>query len=77
MGGLTACASQQEVSPNFGHCYRTAFSSQVINPDAPDDRTPADELTGTLAAQIYNERYVKSMLKEDDDEEESVSEQLE
>jgi len=71
------CSTQSPkyLSPEFGKSYDALFSSQVIKPDAPRDRSPADTLPGELAGQIYKNRYIKSMIT-DKKKKETVKQQL-
>lgn len=66
----------QYLTKNFGESYESAFSSQVINPEAPDDKKPVEALPGTIGTMIYQKRYVKSLTEEKKEEEEGVSRQL-
>ena len=46
----------KHLSKDFGRSYRAMFSTQVINPDAPEDKTPVDGYPGDIAEKIY-EKY--------------------
>ena len=73
---LSGCKhTPKNMTPDFGESYRVAFSKQVLNPDAPEDRGPVDSLSGNVGNQIYQKRYVKS-LTEEKDEEDSVNKKL-
>jgi len=45
----------------FGKAYRELFRAQVINPQAPRDRSPVSGMPGYIAVQIYNERYLPAI----------------
>ncbi|MGD8387562.1 MAG: hypothetical protein PVG49_10510 [Desulfobacteraceae bacterium] len=61
---------------DHGTSYHAAFSRQVLNPDAPEDPTPADTMPGELAHEIYKKLYKKSMTEKKKDENESVRQEL-
>lgn len=71
-----ACSSTtgERMDSHFGECLENGLAAQVMNPDAPDDPSPADSLPGELGTQIYNKRYLKSMTEERDEEDDVSSE---
>lgn len=46
---------------DHANTYEELFAAQVINVDAPSDKTPAQTLPGALASDIYKKRYAASM----------------
>ena len=74
-GLVFGCASPKHLSPDYGKACKAAFAAQVINPDAPEDPSPADTLPGDIAQKIYKERYIKG-LTEEKKTEETASQQL-
>ncbi len=64
------------MSPEHGQSYRAAFERQVLNIQAPEDRSPADTLPGAIGSDIYKKRYLKSMTEEKKEKEDSVSREL-
>lgn len=52
------CASSTHLSVDYGRSYHALFASQIINPDAPEDRTPVEGMPGYIASQIYNDIYI-------------------
>lgn len=76
---MAACAANdapRNLSPDYGAALKAGLASQVINPDAPDDASPAIDQPGDLAHQIYRQRYVPAMSEKKDEEDESVSSSL-
>ncbi len=71
-----ACSAPKHLSPEYGESYHEAFSSQVIDPDAPEDPSHADTLPGDIANKIYKKRYIKSMTEKEKEKEEGVGQQL-
>jgi hypothetical protein len=64
------------MSQDHGQYYKAAFSQQVVNPDAPEDRRPVDTLPGAVGSKIYQKRYVDTLTTEQKDHQESVGQQL-
>jgi len=52
---LCGCSSSKHLSEDFGQSYTTTFSIQVINPDAPEDKTPVDGYPGEIAEKVYED----------------------
>ena len=57
------CARSTHLSADYGRSYDALFASQVINPDAPKDRTPVEGMPGYIASQIYNDIYIPSLTR--------------
>lgn len=57
------CAKSTHLSADYGRSYHALFASQVINPDAPKDRTPVEGMPGYIASQIYNDIYIPSLTR--------------
>ena len=73
---LAGCRhNPQHMTQDFGESYKTAFSRQVLNPDAPEDQRPVESLPGPIGNQIYKKRYTKS-LTEEKEKEDSVNQKL-
>jgi hypothetical protein len=70
-GGLSGCSLQsRDELYTSGLSYQKMFQAQVINPDAPRDRTPDDGMAGTISQNIYVDLYGKEMTEDksaDDD----------
>ena len=64
------------LSQDHGQSYKAAFSQQVVNPDAPENRGPVDTLPGAVGSKIYQKRYVDTLTTEQKDHQESVGQQL-
>lgn len=62
----TGCARSTHLSTDYGRSYDALFASQVINPDAPKDRTPVEGMPGYIASQIYNDIYIPSLTGTED-----------
>lgn len=62
---LSSCAAgnNKHLALDYGASYRACFASQVINPKAPEDKTPVEGLPGYIATQIYNDRYISELTK--------------
>jgi len=69
------CTVPDRQSPNLGKSYKLGFSSQIINHDAPYDRSPVDTLPGDIANQIYHKKYIPS-LTEKKENKDSASQEL-
>ncbi|MBN1905176.1 MAG: hypothetical protein JW927_08785 [Deltaproteobacteria bacterium] len=65
----------KNITPEFGKSYKTAFTRQVLNPDAPKDQSPVVTLPGNVGSEIYHKRYIKS-LTEEKKSDDSISEEL-
>ena len=52
------CTTSSHLSENYGKSYNALFQAQVINADAPEDRTPVDGMPGYEAVRIYNDIYL-------------------
>jgi len=52
------CTSSSHLSENYGKSYNALFQAQVINADAPENRTPVDGMPGYEAVRIYNDIYL-------------------
>ena len=64
LAGCAAGSSGPDL-PDIGRTLQTGLQRQVIRPEAPADRTPADGLPGELASKIYKKRYVKTMTEKE------------
>ncbi len=77
---MISCAdtADRHLSPEYGRCYRQAFSAQPVNPAAPEDPSPAMTLPGEIASKMYHERYIPAMTekKEKDAGDDTVSESI-
>ena len=71
-----ACSASKHLSPEYGESYHETFSSQVIDPDAPEDPSYADTLPGDIANKIYKKRYIRSMTEKEKEKDEGVGQQL-
>ena len=58
---ITGCTSSSHLSENYSKSYNALFQAQVINTDAPKNRTPVDGMPGYEAVRIYNEIYLPSV----------------
>ncbi len=58
---LTGCAGTTHLSEEYGKSYDSLFTAQVVNPDAPRDKTPVDGMQGYTATQIYNDTYLPGL----------------
>lgn len=47
--------SKDKPCSNFGDSFRAIFSTQVINPAAPDDKTPVEGYPGDIAEKVYKD----------------------
>ena len=70
--GACSTAQEEHLGPRFGECLKAGFAAQLVNPNAPNDSSPADSMPGELATQIYKNRYLKSMTEAVDDENEMM-----
>ena len=52
------CTTSSHLSENYGKSYNALFQAQVINADAPENRTPVDGMPGYEAVRIYNDIYL-------------------
>ncbi len=66
----------QYMTENYGKSYNAAFNQQVINNNAPDDKTPVDSTPGNISTQIYNKKYIKGLTEDKKDQQESVGQKL-
>ncbi len=69
------CTASDRQSSNLGKSYKLGFSSQIINHDAPYDRSPVDTLPGDIANQIYHKKYISSLTEKKKDKD-SASQEL-
>ena len=67
---LTGCTTDPGSKYRPGQALRTLFAAQVINPDAPEDPSPVDGISGYISEGIYSERYLKTIMEDPDDDEE-------
>ena len=75
--GLSACATDENLhGPDMATPLKTGLQRQLVQPDAPRDRTGNTPLPGALAADIYKKRYVKTMTEEDKENEENASQEF-
>ena len=58
---LTGCAGTTHLSGEYGKSYNSLFTAQVVNPDAPQDKTPVDGMQGYTAIRIYNDTYLPGL----------------
>lgn len=61
MGAAAGCTGSKHLSSTYGRTSAAMFKAQVINPNAPDDRTPVEGMPGYEAVQIYNDIYLPQM----------------
>jgi len=47
--------------------YNALFQAQVINADAPENRTPVDGMPGYEAVRIYNDIYLPGVTSQNED----------
>ena len=60
---VAGCISSPYCSKDkdYGKSYNALFQAQVINADAPENRTPVDGIPGYEAVRIYNDIYLPSV----------------
>jgi hypothetical protein len=73
IGGCTTASTGGRLDPEYGRRVEAGLAAQAINPNAPDDPTPADSLPGDLANQIYKKRYIKAMTEEKKEKDDTAS----
>ncbi len=62
---MTGCrTAATHLSDDFGATSARLFSAQVVNPEAPADRTAARGMPGYTGVQIYNDTYLEQVAKE-------------
>ncbi len=71
LSGLQGCAPVAEETYPFGESSKTLFAAQVINPNAPEDPSPVNEMPGQVSELIYYQRYMDEMVTPEDEEEKS------
>lgn len=76
--GPAACATHNVPynMPDVGHALKTGLACQVIRPEAPLDRFAAQELPGDLANQIYIRRYIRTMTKDEDEDDQKATQEF-
>ena len=60
------CTNSSHLSENYGKSYNALFQAQVINADAPENRTPVDGMPGYEAVRIYNDIYLPGVTQDTD-----------
>lgn len=66
---LCGCATSGGNHRNeFGAAYRSWFSGQVFNKDAPTDPSPSVSFPGKVAAAIEERRYIPEMTEKKTEE---------
>ena len=77
ISGLCACANDTaHHGPDMATPLKTGLQRQLVQPDAPRDRTGTTPLPGALAADIYKKRYVSTMTEENNEKEEKASQEF-
>ncbi len=61
------CTTPSLLSENYGKSYNALFQAQVINADAPENRTPVDGMPGYEAVRIYNDIYLPGVTSQSAD----------
>lgn len=75
--GTCACTNNTSIhGPDLASALNTGLNRQVIRSDAPMNRTSIDGLPGALSTQIYEKRYIKTMITEQTDDEETASQEF-
>jgi type IV pilus biogenesis protein CpaD/CtpE len=65
---VSGCTHEPSAHYRPGNATRALLAAQVVNPSAPDDRTPVDGMRGDVSEAIFLNRYVKDIAAEQDDE---------
>lgn len=74
---LCACSTDPCYDASaHGRASRTFFSAQVVNPDPPEDPSPAMTLPGKVANGIYEKRYLPAMTEKKSEKEEKLETQF-
>ncbi len=63
----------RHLSPDYGQCCQSGFAAQVVNPDGPNDPSPPNSLPGDIAIQLYEQKYIKSLMEKKDKDEDVAS----
>jgi hypothetical protein len=62
LGAIAGCATQSKVERDFGTSLRLAVANQVLDPEAGENLTPVEGMSGDVAQKVY-ERFVKQFEK--------------
>lgn len=73
---LNACATDCDDPSAHGRSYRSYFSAQPVNPDAPADPAPAMTLPGNVSNDIYQKRYLPVMTEKQSEKDEKLETQF-